>query len=146
MTPNRVDEVATGGVLDSGGGTTHFSALVLAEYAASGDYAAQVERFKDAYRSRRDALLAGLEANMPEGASWTHPAGGYFSWIDLPPGTSAEGVRASAITNGMNCTAAGAFYVDPATAPEALRLAFSMYSPADLTEAAARLGATLRTI
>ena len=38
---------------------------------------------------------------------------------------------------------AGAFYVDRATAPEALRLAFSMYPPEDLTEAGRRLGAAV---
>ena len=57
-----VERMTTGGLLDSGGGTTHFAGTVLAEYAASGDYVTQVERFKTAYRAQRDALLASLEA------------------------------------------------------------------------------------
>jgi DNA-binding transcriptional MocR family regulator len=143
-TPDRIDQLATRGVLDSGGGATHFSALVLAEYAASGDYAAQVDHFKDAYRTRRKALLASLEAHMPTDTTWTRPAGGYFTWVDLPPGTNVLELADTARTTGMGFVPAGAFFVDPDTAPPALRLAFSMYSPADLTDAASRLGAAFR--
>jgi DNA-binding transcriptional MocR family regulator len=141
-TPDRIDRLATRGVLDSGGGTTHFSALVLAEYAASGDYAAQVERLKDAYRSRRDALLAGLDAHMPKNTTWTRPSGGYFVWVDLPPGTNVLELTDAARANGVGFVPAGAFFLDPDTAPPSLRLSFAMYAPADLTEAATRLAGT----
>jgi DNA-binding transcriptional MocR family regulator len=142
--PDRIDQLASRGVLDSGGGTTHFSALVLAEYAASGDYATQVDRFKDAYRTRRDALLAGLDAHMPNDTSWTRPAGGYFTWVDLPPGTNVLALADAARTNGMGFVPAGAFFVDPDAAPPSLRLAFSMYAPGELTDAGARLAAAIR--
>jgi DNA-binding transcriptional MocR family regulator len=138
-TPQRIDRLATSGLLDSGGGSTHFSALVLAEYAASGDYAAQVERFKDAYRTRRDALFAGLDAHMPPTTTWTRPAGGYFIWVDLPKDTDVLALTDAARSHGLGFVPAAAFFVDPATAPPAIRLAFSMYSPAELTEAATRL-------
>ena len=52
--------MADGGLLDSGGGISHFAATVLAEYAAAGDYARQVERFRAAYRERRDRTGGGL--------------------------------------------------------------------------------------
>jgi DNA-binding transcriptional MocR family regulator len=144
-TPQHIDRLATGGLLDSGGGATHFSALVLAEYAASGDYAAQVDRFKDAYRTRRDTLLAALDAHMPPTTTWTRPAGGYFVWVDLPPDTDVKALTDAARSHNLGFVPAAAFYVDPATSPPALRLAFSMYSPADLTEATSRLGAALLT-
>jgi DNA-binding transcriptional MocR family regulator len=140
-----VERMTTGGLLDSGGGTTHFAGLVLAEYAASGDYAAQVERFRDAYRAQRDALLSSLEAHLPEGAAWTRPAGGYFTWVDLPAGLAARSVAEAGAAHQVEFITAGAFYVERSTAPEALRLAFSMYPPDQLTEAGARLGAAVRS-
>ncbi|HMM41270.1 MAG TPA: PLP-dependent aminotransferase family protein, partial [Thermomicrobiales bacterium] len=36
------------------------------------------------YRERRDALLAALAREMPEGISWTEPEGGFFLWVILP--------------------------------------------------------------
>jgi len=143
--PDLVERLMTGGLLDSGGGTTHFAGTILAEYAAAGDYAAQVERFCTAYRTRRDALLASLEANMPEGATWTRPGGGFFTWVDLPAGLRASAVADVADAHGVGFIPASPFYVDRAAAPESLRLAFSMYPPDDLTDAGARLGAVLRS-
>ena len=142
--PHLVDRMTTGGLLDSGGGTTHFAGTILAEYAAAGDYSAQVDRFRTAYRAQRDALLASLEANMPEGATWTRPGGGFFTWLDLPPGVRASAVAETAAAHGIGFIPASPFYVDRATAPESLRLAFSMYPAEELTEAGARLGAAIR--
>jgi DNA-binding transcriptional MocR family regulator len=143
-TPDRTDRLATSGLLDSGGGTTHFSALVLAEYAASGDYAAQVDRFKDAYRTRRDALLAALDARMPTTTTWTRPAGGYFVWVDLHPDTDMNALTDAARSHNLGFVPAAAFFVDHATAPPALRLAFSMYSADDLTRATLHLTSAMR--
>jgi DNA-binding transcriptional MocR family regulator len=141
------DEVArmtTSGLLDSGGGTTHFSGTVLAEYAAAGDYAAQVEHFRAAYRERRDALLASLAEHMPDGTSWTRAGGGYFSWVTLPPAVDVAAVAEAASARQMEFIPARAFYVDRSAAPHALRLAFSMYPPDDLAQAGHRLGAAIR--
>src|SRR6185369_12284693 len=33
---------------------------------------------------RRDAMRDALEREMPEGASWSRPEGGYFIWLDFP--------------------------------------------------------------
>jgi DNA-binding transcriptional MocR family regulator len=144
-TADLVERIAAGGLLDSGGGTTHFAGTVLAEYAASGDYAAQVERFRVAYRSQRDRLLASLAEHLPTGTRWTHPAGGYFIWVDLPDGVRVRAVGDAAVSEGMDFISARAFYVDPDVAPEALRLAFSMHPPDTLAEAAARLGRAIRS-
>ncbi|MEZ4497415.1 MAG: hypothetical protein R2845_11695 [Thermomicrobiales bacterium] len=46
-------------------------------------------RSRALYRSRRDVMLAGLEANMPEGTTWSHPSGGFFVWVTLPEGLNA---------------------------------------------------------
>jgi DNA-binding transcriptional MocR family regulator len=82
---------------------------------------------------------------MPPTTTWTRPAGGYFVWVDLPPDTDVKALTDAARSHNLGFVPAAAFYVDPATSPPALRLAFSMYSPADLTEATSRLGAALLT-
>lgn len=137
--PEVVARMVTGGLLDSGGGTSHFAATVLAEYAAAGDYARQVERFRTAYRDRRDRLLDSLEAHMPQGISWSRPAGGYFVWLQLPPGLSATKLLREAGAGGVAFLPADVFFLDGQAVPDAIRLSFSMYPPDTLADGAARL-------
>jgi DNA-binding transcriptional MocR family regulator len=138
-----VARMVAGGLLDSGGGTTHFAATVLAEYAAAGDYATQVDRFRAAYRTQRDRLLQSLAEHMPETVSWSVPAGGYFVWVQLPNGMSAEKLLPVASANGVEFLPAQVFFLDPNEAPDALRLAFSMHPPDVLADAGARLASAI---
>lgn len=135
--------LATGGLLDSGGGMNHFAATVLAEYAASGDYARQVERFRTAYRAQRDRLLSGLGEHLPDTASWSRPEGGYFVWVELPSGITADELLPVAASCGMAFLPGHRFFLDGRAAPGALRLAFSMHPPETLEEATAHLGAAI---
>jgi DNA-binding transcriptional MocR family regulator len=138
--------MATGGLLDSGGGMNHFAATVLAEYAANGDYLRQVERFRGAYRAQRDRLLDGLSAHLPETASWSRPEGGYFVWVELPPGVGADALLPIAAKRGMAFLPGHRFFLDDRSAPGALRLAFSMYPPQTLEEATAHLGEAINQL
>lgn len=138
-----VARMVTGGLLDSGGGISHFAATVLAEYAAAGDYERQVDRLRAAYHERRDRLLQSLADHMPEGVSWSRPAGGYFVWLLLAEGVSAEKLLPIARGGGIGFVPAHAFFLDRRGSPEALRLAFSMYPPAMLDEAGVRLASSI---
>jgi 2-aminoadipate transaminase len=135
--------LATGGLLDSGGGMNHFAATVLAEYAASGDYVRQVERFRGAYRAQRARLMAGLGAHLPETASWSRPEGGYFVWVELPSGVTADELLPVAASRGMAFLPGHRFFLHDRGAPGSLRLAFSMHPPETLEEATADLGAAV---
>ena len=132
--------LATGGLLDSGGGMNHFAATVLAEYAANGDYLRQVERFRAAYRAQRDRLLEGLKAHLPATASWSRPEGGYFVWVELPAGVGADALLPMAAERGVAFLPGHRFFLDDRAAPGAIRLAFSMYPAQILEEATAHLG------
>jgi 2-aminoadipate transaminase len=138
--------MASGGLLDSGGGMNHFAATVLSEYAAGGDYARQVERFRTAYREQRDRLLEGLAAHLPETASWSRPGGGYFVWVELPPEIEADALLPVAAEGGVAFLPGHRFFLDDGAAPNALRLAFSMYPADTLEEATARLGAAIERL
>ena len=145
-TPEIATRMANGGLLDSGGGMNHFAATVLAEYAVSGDYARQIERFHAAYRAQRDAILDALATHLPDTASWTRPGGGYFVWVELPPGLRADELLPLAVERGMAFLPGHRFFLDAAAAPGALRLAFSMHPPERLAAATASLGDAIRAL
>jgi 2-aminoadipate transaminase len=135
------ERIALSGLFDSGGSPSQFAAFVLAEYAAAGDFVRVVERFREGYRQRRDALLGGLETHLGgiAGVTWTRPNGGYFLWVTLADDIDVAKLADAATHAGTGFVPARVFYVDPQRAPNAIRLSFARYPPAMLEEAAARL-------
>jgi 2-aminoadipate transaminase len=142
--PALIGRVAGCGLLDSGGGTNHFTAMAVAELCAAGLFDAHVERLRTTYRARRDALLQALAEHLPPGCAWTAPAGGYFTWVTLPSGVEAAELLPRAEAAGVAYLPGTRFYLDGSGA-SALRLAFSLYPPDELAEAARRLGQAIRT-
>ncbi len=133
-----VQKIANSGLRESGGGANHFAAMVAAAFCQLGLYDDHVAGLRAAYRARRDALLAALEAHMPPGATWTRPGGGFFIWVTLPPGLQAGPLLAAAETAGMSYLPGSLFHLDGGGGTT-LRLAFSLFGPDDLAEGARRL-------
>ncbi|HEX9097845.1 MAG TPA: PLP-dependent aminotransferase family protein [Candidatus Dormibacteraeota bacterium] len=144
--PPLISRIRDSGVLDSGGGISHFSSLVVAEFMRSGDYARNVERLREAYRRRRDALLGALSEHLADRTSWLHPAGGYFIWLTLTQGQDAATYLPAAEADGTSYMPGATFYLGSGEGSHRLRLAFSRYAADRLVEAAGRLARALSTI
>jgi DNA-binding transcriptional MocR family regulator len=56
----------------------------LAAFLQGGGLRRHLRRVLPVYRGRRDALVAGLQAHIPPPLQWTHPAGGFCTWLTLP--------------------------------------------------------------
>jgi DNA-binding transcriptional MocR family regulator len=92
-------------------------------------------------RERRDAMLDALERQMPDGASWSRPDGGYFVWLDLPEELGDLAARAQ--DAGVTFVPGTDFFAD-GSGTRSLRLAFSYVSPDEISDGIARLAALLR--
>jgi 2-aminoadipate transaminase len=138
----RIAQFVQGGLLDSGGGINHFTALVVAELCANGDFDRQVARLCAAYRTQRDTFLAALSEHLPAGASWQRPGGGFFVWVTLSAGLDSATLLPNAEREGVSFLPGTRFFLDGQKS-NALRLAFSLYPPVDLREGARRLGRVL---
>jgi DNA-binding transcriptional MocR family regulator len=102
-----------------------------------------LERINGLLRERRDAMLEALARAMPDDASWTRPAGGYFVWLDLPSGPPSSELLVEAEAAGVTFVKGSDFFAD-STGERALRLAFSFVSPDEISEGVARLGTLVR--
>lgn len=138
-----VRPLADGGLLDSGGGLNHFTALVVAALCAAGDYDRNVADLRAAYRHRRDTLVAALHEHLPPGCRVVVPGGGFFIWVELPAGVDTAALLPAAEAEGVAYLPGTRFHLD-GRGRQALRLAFSYYAPDQLAEAARRLGRALR--
>ncbi len=133
--------LAADGVLESGGCVSQFSAHVVAALLAAGAYGAHVAALRLAYASRRDALAAALGEHLPAGCRFNVPAGGFFIWVTLPDGLTASTLLPVAERHRVGFAPGARFCTDGDD--RGLRLAFSLYDEASLTEGGERLGAAV---
>lgn len=89
-----------------------FSQFAISTYLAHHDWRAQITAFKDMYRGRRAAMLESLADDMPDGSTWTHPAGGFFVWLTLPEGLESQAMLPRAVSARVAYTPGTAFYAD----------------------------------
>ena len=109
------------------------------EFLRRGNFQPNLERVKGLLRVRRDAMLDALEQQLPEGAEWSRPEGGYFVWVDLP-GDAPSLVDAEAA--GVTFVPGQDFFADGSGA-SSMRLAFSFVSPEEIAEGVTRLAPLL---
>ena len=113
--------------------------MVMARVAET-TYEANVARAIALYRSRRDAMMAALEASMPDGVEWTRPEGGLFVWMTLPAGIDGAELLARAIAEERVAFVPGkAFFATDAMA-NTIRLNFSSPTETQIAEGLSRLG------
>ena len=124
--------------------TQTFVAAYFQERAAGAlpRWQAHLERLRDLYRLRRDAMLEALEEHFGEGASWTRPQGGLFIWATLDARIDTTDLLALAQKSESVAFVPGrAAYVDGRSGSSSMRLNFAGMSEEDIREGVRRIGA-----
>jgi 2-aminoadipate transaminase len=119
-----------------------FSQFAVAAYLANHDWRGQIKVFREMYRERRDAMIAGLTSHMPAGTTWTYPQGGFFVWLTLPPGIDSHAMLPRAVTARVAYVPGTAFYADRFGSRH-MRLSYCFPTPERIIEGTRRLGEVL---
>jgi DNA-binding transcriptional MocR family regulator len=119
--------------------TSNLMQRALEAYITVGRYQAHLRRACQAYRRRRDTMLAALAHYMPPGTRWLTPQGGLFIWLQLPEGLSANELYPVAGKEGV-IYAPGSVFFPCARVQSYLRLNFAMHPPDVIEEGIRRLG------
>ena len=112
-------------------------------HAASGFLDEHISATREIYRARRDAMLAGLEREMPAGVRWTTPHGGFFLWVTLPEQYETDAMLPDATDRGVIYLPSSWFYPDRSWT-RSLRLNFSAQPEERIAEAMRRLAETIQ--
>jgi 2-aminoadipate transaminase len=112
----------------------------VAAYFAECDWRAYVDQLRDLYRRRRDVILDALAEHLPAAASWTHPHGGLFIWVTLPPYIDTTHLLARALAENVAFVPGAAAFVD-GRGGSSMRLNFSSSSDDEIREGVRRIGA-----
>ncbi|REK87409.1 PLP-dependent aminotransferase family protein [Streptomyces inhibens] len=124
--------------------TSTVDQAAAARYLTVADLEAHLGRVRDAYRERRDALVGGLSAALPEGSRWNRPAGGMFVWATLPEGYDATALLPEVVRHDVAYVPGAPFFAGTPD-PTAVRLSFVTHSPAEIGEGLVRLKTALET-
>jgi len=105
------------------------------EFVRRGNFEPNLERVRELLGLRRDAMLRALERELPE-ATWSHPEGGYFLWLDLA--VDAADLLERATDAGVTFVKGADFFASGGGERSA-RLAYSFVSPEEIETGIARL-------
>ncbi len=118
---------------------SNLTQMIITEYLSTSPWLDQVKVFRELYRERRDALIESLAMYMPAGTTWTVPTGGFYSWIDLPPGVDATAMLPRAVAARVAYVPGTGFFADGQGA-HSLRLSYCYPEPDRIVEGVRRLG------
>lgn len=83
--------------------------LAIAEYLAQGTYERHLRQLRAALAAEQQRARRLIERHFPAGTRVTLPAGGYFLWLEMPPGVDALDLHRRAMAMGIS-TAPGVLF------------------------------------
>jgi len=118
--------------------TSTFTQMVVYEAARDGFIDEHVKLIRATYKVRRDAMLSALNDFFPPEVSWTHPQGGLFLWVTMPPGVDSSRLLELALRQNVAFVPGEPFYPNGDTGSH-MRLNFSNAAPEQIREGIRRL-------
>ncbi|MDP4715513.1 MAG: PLP-dependent aminotransferase family protein [Candidatus Nanopelagicales bacterium] len=123
---------------------SNYAQFTVSDYLATQPWREQVKVFRELYRERRDAMLETLDQLMPAGTTWTHPQGGFYSWLTLPEGLDSKAMLPRAIAALVAYVPGTGFYVDGQGRAH-LRLSYCYPDPDRIREGVRRLAGVIES-
>ena len=125
--------------------TSSLTQLLAARFMLDCDLDGHITRLREVYRTRRDAMLAALDAHMPPSVRYTRPAGGLFLWLELPSDLDARAVLERCLEENVAFVPGSAFFTEPGH-DNTLRLNFTAMPVDRIAEGIRRLGHVLESV
>jgi len=119
-----------------------FNQMMISRYLAGFDWLSQIKTYQQLYLERRDVMLEALEDHMPDGTTWTRPAGGFYVWVTLPEGFDTAAMLPRAVTARVAYVPGTAFYADGLGSRQ-LRLSYCYPTPSRIEEGVRRLAGVI---
>ncbi len=133
-------------VMAKQGADLHTNALAQTmayEFLRRGWLPAQVQRIRDTYLARRNAMCEAIEEHFSEEIHYTRPEGGLFLWVTLPEGVDAVELLREATEQKVAFVPGGPFYANGG-GENTLRLSFASVPCDTIREGVERLGTVLQ--
>jgi len=124
------------------GGSSPFTQRIVAKLMRANRLGQIIDETTACLRRHRDAMVEGLATHLPE-ARFQVPQGGYFIWVELPPGISAGALARRALEHGVEVGSGRLCF--PEDDPDRfLRFCYSPVGPDKIADGLRRLGQAFR--
>jgi 2-aminoadipate transaminase len=136
------EEVAGPLVMAKQGADLHTNALsqtIAYEFLRRGWLPEQVQRIRETYRVRRQAMIEAIEQYFPKGIYFSRPLGGLFLWVALPSRVDTLAMLPEAVEQQVAYVPGYPFHVTD-TGRNTMRLSFASVQPEKIYEGIRRLG------
>jgi 2-aminoadipate transaminase len=104
---------------------------IVNQFCRSGQIDRSIETVREALRERAQTLCRALSEHMPA-ARFVAPQGGYFLWVELPPGSDVGALFDAAAARGVQFVKGSDFVLEGGDS--SLRLAYSGVTPEEIEE------------
>jgi DNA-binding transcriptional MocR family regulator len=118
---------------------------LTADFLAAGLYPAQLERARERYRDRRDAMVEALELEVGALGSFMRPPGGGHVWLTLRQALDDAQLYRAALAAGVTFVPGPAMLVDAPRSTH-MRLSYGLPDPRQIREGIRLLGRTIRSL
>lgn len=118
--------------------------MAVTHWLQSSSRQADLERLRQGYRVRRDAMQTALQKHFAGLADWTVPHGGLFFWLKLRSHTATRTTFQHAIERGVAFMPGEAFFERPEEGAAYLRLNYSHATPGQMDRGLAILASCIR--
>jgi DNA-binding transcriptional MocR family regulator len=119
--------------------------LALARFLAAGEYPAHLDRAREFYRERRDALLEAAAEHLGGLATMHEPTGGGHLWLTLSVAVEEGELMTEAVRHGVTFVPGAAMIPEPGAGTH-LRLSYGFLDPDKLAEGVRRLARAIRSV
>jgi 2-aminoadipate transaminase len=119
---------------------------MLEEYGRGGHMDRQIAVSRVLYERRARLTTEALAAHMPDGATWTTPAGGFYVWLTCPDGVDTVALSAAARAEKVAYVPGRPFYVaDAGVGANQIRLAYSRVADDLIDEGVRRIADVVKS-
>jgi DNA-binding transcriptional MocR family regulator len=88
------------------------SQLAILHYLQEGGYDKHLRALRATLASRQQEAVRGIARHFPPGVRVTHPEGGYFVWVELPPSVDALKLHRLALSQNISIAPGPLFSAD----------------------------------
>lgn len=103
-----------------------FFQMLVSEFLEKYDIDSHISQIRVLYKEKCNAMISGLEENLPKKCTFTHPQGGLFIWCKLPDNIDANIFSKEILKNKIAVVPGSAFLTNEKAFTSCIRLNYSM--------------------
>jgi len=133
-----IDRLSHSRFINSGGSVNQFTSLIVRSAINMGLLKTHLDKIRNEYRLRLEAMDAALNEIFGDVATWIRPDGGYFFWMKLNGDIDTEKIKKIAHEHKTGFQP-GVLFSSDGNFKNYIRLSFASYNESNIREGIVRL-------